>query len=85
MAEKQKTAEKKVQYKTEDGKVLYGFSQTHLDDTKKRLEHTNRQLGNVVLGLKILIVLFAVLLAGAAIFFGWVAYNDVVTRMIYGY
>jgi hypothetical protein len=68
----------KVQYKDKEGNVLYGFSQTHL-------ERTNKHLSQVVLGLKILIVLFILMLVGAAIFMGWISYNDVITRLIYRY
>jgi hypothetical protein len=69
--------EKKLTYKDEQGNTLYGFSQTHL-------EQTNKKISNLVLGVQVLIVLFFVFLVGLALLMGWIAYNDVITRMIYG-
>nr|MBI4156559.1 hypothetical protein [Candidatus Woesearchaeota archaeon] len=78
MPEPKKIQKKKpISYKDDDGNTLYGFSQTHL-------EETNRKLNNLVLGVQVLIILFFVLMLGFAMFMGWVAYNDVITRMIYG-
>ena len=74
MAEKKKN----LNYKTKEGDVLYGFSQTNL-------EKTNARLNNISFNLKILIILFIVFLIGAIIFMGWVAYYDVITRIIYGF
>ncbi len=73
-----KSKDGRMEYKDEKGNTLYGFSQTNLDNT-------NAKLNNVVLGLKVLIILFVILLLGVAVFIGWVAYNDVLTRLIYGY
>lgn len=70
--------QKGVEYKEKDGTVLYGFSQTHL-------EKTNKQLSQVVFGLKILIILLVIILIGTGLLLGWISYNDVVTRLIYGY
>ncbi|MDD5331516.1 MAG: hypothetical protein PHE43_01680 [Candidatus Nanoarchaeia archaeon] len=70
--------QEKPQYKDKEGSVLYGFSQTHL-------EKTNKHLGQVVFGLKILIILFVLMLVGTALLIGWISYNDVVTRIIYRY
>ncbi|MDD5254020.1 MAG: hypothetical protein PHG05_02860 [Candidatus Nanoarchaeia archaeon] len=79
MAEQKKPSEQTgIQYKDKDGSVLYGFSQTHL-------EKTNKQLSQVVFGLKVLIILLVVLLVSAGILLGWVSYNDVITRIIYRY
>lgn len=69
--------DKELTYKDEKGNTLYGFSQTNL-------EETNRRLNNLVLGVQVLIILFFILLVGTALFMGWIAYNDVITRMIYG-
>lgn len=68
----------KMEYKDEKGNTLYGFSQTNL-------EQTNAKLNNVVLGLKILIILFVIMLIGIGLIIGWISYNDVITRLIYGY
>jgi len=67
-----------MNYKEKDGKVLYGFSQTNLDKT-------NAKLNSVVLALKILIVLFIVFLILISGFVIWLGYNDVISRIIYGY
>ena len=67
-----------MNYKQKDGKVLYGFSQTNLDKT-------NAKLNSVVGSLKVLIILLIVLLAMTILFFAWLGYNDVLTRVIYGY
>lgn len=69
---------KKLEYKDKDGNTLYGFSQT-------QLERTNARLNSVVLGLKILIILLVILVVGVGLFLGWIAKNDVVTRIIYGF
>jgi hypothetical protein len=69
---------KNLVYKDEKGNKLYGFSQVNL-------ERTNQRLNSVVIGIKLLIVLFVILLIGMAIFLGWVAKNDIITRLIYGY
>jgi len=68
---------KDMEYKDKEGNTLYGFSQVHL-------ERTNNRLNDMVLGLKLLIILFVVLLVGMAAFMGWIAYNDIVTRLITG-
>jgi len=68
----------KLEYKDEQGNTLYGFSQTNLDQT-------NAKLNNVVLALKVLIILFVVLMIGVGLIIGWISYNDVITRLIYGY
>lgn len=65
-------------YKDGDGNTLYGFSQTSLD-------RTNTKLNGVVMGLKILIFLFVLLLIAAGAFALWLAQNDVITRLIYRY
>jgi|TARA_B100001971_G_C18150961_1_gene515795 hypothetical protein len=65
-------------YKDKKGNTLFGFSQVSL-------ERTNIKLNGVVMGLKILIFLFVLLLIGMGAFIVWVAQNDVITRMIYGY
>jgi len=66
-----------VEYKDKDGKVLYGFSQTQLDKTEKELRQ-------VTVSLRILIILFIILLIGITAFMFWVAKNDIITRLIYG-
>ncbi len=65
-------------YKDKEGNTLYGFSQVSL-------ERTNSKLNGVILGLKVLIFLFVLLLIVIGVFAVWVAQNDVVTRLIYGY
>jgi len=65
-------------YKDRDGNTLYGFSQTSLDKT-------NSRLNGVIMGLKVLIFLFVLLLIGIGAFTVWIAQNDVITRIIYGY
>ncbi len=67
-----------MEYRDEKGNTLYGFSQTSLDQT-------NAKLNNVVLGLKILIILFVIFLIGVGLIIGWISYYDVITRLIYGY
>ncbi|MBS3095199.1 hypothetical protein J4231_00810 [Candidatus Woesearchaeota archaeon] len=67
-----------MNYKQKDGKVLYGFSQTNLDKT-------NARLNSVANSLKALIVLFIILLIVILGFVIWAGYNDVLTRLIYGY
>ena len=67
-----------MNYKQKDGKVLYGFSQTNLDKT-------NARLNSVTNSLKVLIVLFIILLIVILGFVIWAGYNDVLTRLIYGY
>lgn len=67
---------KNLEYKDERGNTLYGFSQTGLD-------RTNAKLNDVTLALKILIILSIVFLISAVLFIGWLAYHDVLTRLIY--
>ena len=65
-------------YKDKEGNTLFGFSQTSLD-------RTNAKLNGVVMGLKILIFLFVLLLIILGATAVWIAQNDVITRLIYGY
>lgn len=67
-----------MNYKEKDGKVLYGFSQTNLDKT-------NAKLNSVATSLRVLIVLFVILLVLTMGVIIWLGYNDVITRIIYGY
>lgn len=67
-----------MDYKQKDGKILYGFSQTNLD-------RTNAKLNSVVVALKILIVLFILFMVSMATVIIWLGYNDVITRLIYGF
>ncbi|MBI2668173.1 hypothetical protein HYX17_05405 [Candidatus Woesearchaeota archaeon] len=65
-------------YKDGDGNTLFGFSQTSLDKT-------NAKLNGVVIGLKILIFLFVLLLIILGATAVWLAQHDVITRLIYRY
>jgi len=67
-----------MDYKQKDGKVLYGFSQTNLD-------RTNAKLNSVVIALRILIVLFILFMVSMATVIVWLGYNNVITRLIYGF
>lgn len=67
-----------MNYKEKDGKVLYGFSQTNLDKT-------NAKLNSVVLALKVLVILLIIFLALIVGIIAWFGYNDVITRLIYGF
>lgn len=77
MVKTAKKSQKPLSYKDEKGNTLYGFSQINL-------EETNRKLNSLTLGVQVVIVLFFIFLVGIALFMGWIAYNDVITRMIYG-
>tara|TARA_Y100000310_G_scaffold345665_1_gene467978 strand:+ start:33668 stop:33895 length:228 start_codon:yes stop_codon:yes gene_type:complete len=73
-----KKEKKELVYKDDKGNSLYGFSQINLD-------RTNAKINGLILGIKVLIFLFIILLVALGTFSVWLAQNDVVTRLIYNY
>lgn len=64
-----------MEYKDEKGNILYGFSQTSLDQTSAKLN-------DISTALKILIIILILLTIGVFVLIEWIAYNNVLTKII---